>query len=387
MDGARGNQRQGGRSDSVALSAGALPAGAAAEASRSPDEGAGETDAARSRITIDLGALRRNIRRLVELAAPAELWAVVKADAYGHGALDVAPAALEAGAKALCVATVEEGASLRAALPHARIVVLGAPLSERELEQAREARLEVTASAVPVPEGLPVHLKVDTGMGRWGIPADDLADVDPGPIVGVMSHLATADEDEDYARRQIERFAALARRFPRATRHLANSAGALRFPEARFDAVRCGIALYGLSPFGDDPATHGLEPVLSWRSSIAHVRTLRPGESTGYGREFVAVDATRIGIVPVGYGDGFRRALTGTEVLVGGRRRRVVGRVSMDCFAVELGTDDDVGTPVTIIGDGVTVEEHARRAGTINYEIVCGIRADPRRALRLVVDG
>jgi alanine racemase len=170
------------------------------------------------------------------------------------------------------------------------------------------------------------------------------------------------------------------------TRHAANSAAALRLPSSRFDAARCGIALYGLSPFGEDPAADGLEPALSWRSYLAQVKRLEPGESSGYGRRFVAERPTWIGIVPVGYADGFRRDLTGTEVRVGGEPRRVVGTVSMDAFAVELEREEAVGEPVTILGDGVLAEAHARVAGTINYELVCGIRADPRRAQRVVVD-
>jgi alanine racemase len=203
-----------------------------------------------------------------------------------------------------------------------------------------------------------------------------------------MSHLATADEaDEAFAREQIERFAEIASSYPAATRHLANSAATLRFPEARFDAVRCGIALYGLSPFGDDPAAHGLEPVLSWRSYVALAKTLCPGESTGYGRRFVADAPVRIGLVPVGYADGFRRGMTGGAVLVGGARRRVLGSVSMDSFAVELGAEDGSGDPVTLIGDGLVAEELARHLGTINYEVTCAIRSTPDRADRVVVDG
>jgi alanine racemase len=341
----------------------------------------------RSEITIDLGALRRNVGRLREAAGRAELWAVVKADAYGHGTVDCAQAALEAGAAALCVATVQEGVELRRAHTDVRILVMG-PLAPGEEALARQERLEVAVSTPDLPEGLPVHLKVDTGMGRWGMTAPQLERVaGHKQVVGLMSHLATAEEaDPAFALGQIARFAELAARFPRAVRHLANSAATLQFPQARFDAVRCGIALYGLSPFGSDPRAHGLEPVLSWRSYVAQTKTLAAGESTGYGRRFVADMPMRIGLVPVGYADGFRRGLTGTEVLVAGTRRRVIGSVSMDAFAVEL-EDEEAGTPVSIIGDGVLAEEHAHRLGTINYEITCGVRTTADRATRRVVDG
>ena len=340
----------------------------------------------RSEITIDLGALRRNVERLLAAAAPAEVWAVVKADAYGHGAVDAARAALAGGAAALCVATAAEGEELRAVLGDARILVMG-PLGEGEEPRAREARLEVALSAPPVPEGLDVHFKIDTGMGRWGMSLADALALPRDRLVGLMSHLATADEpDEAFARDQILRFEEARREFPGVPAHLANSAGALRFPEARADAVRCGIAVYGLSPFGDDPADQGLEPVLSWRSYVALTRSLAPGESTGYGRRFFVDEPTRIGIVPVGYADGFRRGLTGTDVLVGEERRPVVGTISMDSLAVRLG-DEPEGAPVTLIGEGVIAEDHARVLGTINYEITCGIARDPRRAVRRVVDG
>ena len=340
----------------------------------------------RSEITIDRGALRRNVARMREAAAPAELWAVVKSDAYGHGLLDAARATLDAGAAALCVATAQEGEALRNSFTDARILVMG-PLAAGEGELARRARLEVAVSSPDVPEGMPLHVKVDTGMGRWGMSFEEALSIPRDRVVGVMSHLATADEpDPDFAREQIARFSQAAEAFEGVTKHLANSAATLAFPEARFDAVRCGVALFGLSPFGDDPAHHGLEPVLSWRSYVAAVKTLKLGESAGYGREFVAERTTRIGVVPVGYGDGFRRGLSGTEVLVGGARRRLVGRVSMDALTVELG-DEDIGAPVTLIGDGILVEEHARALGTINYEITCGIRSDPLRAHRVVLDG
>jgi len=340
----------------------------------------------RSAVTIDLGALRRNVRHLRELAAPAELWAVVKADAYGHGAAEAARVALDEGAAALCVATALEGAALRPGAPGARILVMG-PLEPDDLPVARSAGLEVAVSRPELPEGLRVHLKVDTGMGRFGMTAEEARDCPRDRVVGLMTHLATADEEHPgFARTQLGRFAALRESFPGVTAHAANSAAALRFPEARLDAVRCGIALYGLSPFGGDPAEHGLEPVLSWRSYVAQTKTLAAGESTGYGRRFVADEPTRIGLVPVGYADGFRRGLTGTEVLVAGRRRRVVGTVSMDSFAVELGREHE-GALVSIVGDGVLAEEHAHVLGTLNYELTCGIRTSPERATRTVVDG
>ncbi len=337
----------------------------------------------RSSFTIDLGAVRRNAARLLRAAGGAELWAVVKAEGYGHGAVDVSRAALEAGASALCVATLAEGLDLRAALPDARLVVMG-PVRERDVGEARAARFELVAADGRVPEGVGVHLKLDTGMGRWGV--SEL--VAPGrEVVGVMSHLASADSDEEFTRHQIERFRDATADLTGLTRHLANSAGTLRYPDAAFDAVRCGIALYGISPFGGDAAEDGLEPVLRWESYLALVKRLEPGESTGYSRRFVADEPTWIGVVPVGYADGFRRDLTGTEVLVGGEGCRVVGTISMDALAVELPEQLSVGTPVTLVGDGIRIEEHARVADTIGYEIATGLNTRSGRALRVVSDG
>ena len=337
----------------------------------------------RSSFTIDLGAIRRNASTLLRAAGSAELWAVVKADGYGHGAVDVSRAALEAGAAALCVATLSEALQLRTALRNARIVVLG-PIAESEIGEARAARLELVAADGRIPEGLPVHLKVDTGMGRWGL--SEL----PAPtrdVVGVMSHLASAEADPAFTSLQVDRFREATSGLESLTRHLANSAATLRYAETRFDAVRCGIALYGISPFGSDPAADGLEPALRWESYLALVKQLEPGESTGYGRRFVADRATWIGIVPVGYADGFRRDLTGTEVLVEGERRRVVGTISMDALAVVLDGERPLGTPVTLVGDGVLVEDHARVAGTIGYEIATGFNSGSGRATRVAVDG
>ena len=337
----------------------------------------------RSELTVDLGAIRRNAATLLRALGGAELWAVVKANGYGHGATDAARAVLAGGATALCVATVPEALALRRELPEPRILVLGPALAS-EVAQAREARLELVVADGEIPAGLPVHLKLDTGMGRYG-----LAELPEPPtqVVGLMTHLATADTDEAFAAEQVERFRAATEPYGHLARHVANSAAALRIPAARFDAARCGIALYGLSPFGADPAADGLEPALRWESYLAQVKRLDPGESTGYGRHFVAQEPTWIGLVPVGYGDGFRRDMTGTEILVDGERRRVVGTVSMDSFAVELDRELPAGTPVVLLGDGILAEEHARVAGTINYEIVCGVNSDPTRARRTVVDG
>jgi alanine racemase len=337
----------------------------------------------RSSFTLDLGAIRRNAETLLRAAGGAELWAVVKAEGYGHGAVDVSKAGLEAGATALCVATLPEALHLRAALRNARIVVMG-PVSDREIGEARVARLELVAADGRIPEGVKVHLKVDTGMGRWGL--SEL----PAPtreVVGVMSHLASAEADPAFTQLQVDRFREATAQLGSLTRHIANSAATLRYAEARFDAVRCGIALYGISPFGADPADEGLEPALRWESYVALVKRLEPGESTGYGRRYVADRATWIGIVPVGYADGFRRDMTGTEVLVDGRRRRVVGTISMDALAVRLDAELPIGAPVTLVGDGVRVEEHARVAGTIGYEIAVGLNTRSGRARRVAVDG
>jgi alanine racemase len=338
----------------------------------------------RSEVKVDLGALRRNVATLLRALDGAELWAVVKADAYGHGAADVARAALGAGAAALCVATIPEGLALRNDYREPRIVVLGPASSHDEVAQAREAGLELAIGGGEIPEGVRVHVKLETGMGRYGL--SELPALG-GDVVGLMTHLATADTDPAFARHQIERFADATREFAHLQRHVANSAAALRLPEARFDAARCGIAIYGLSPFGTDPADDGLEPVLSWHSALAQVKQLAPGESTGYGRRFIAERPTWIGLVPVGYADGFRRDLTGTQVLVAGEPRRVVGTISMDSFAVELPGELRVGTPVVLLGHGVLAEAHARVAGTINYELVCGIDTGPRRARREAIGG
>jgi alanine racemase len=197
-----------------------------------------------------------------------------------------------------------------------------------------------------------------------------------------MTHFATSDDDPDFAREQLAAFVEWAQpyRRPGVTVHASNSAGALGIPEARLDMVRCGIAAYGLDPFHVDPAAHGLEPALRLTSYVAAVKDIAPGESAGYGRRFVAERPGRLATVPIGYADGVRRALTNNaEVLVGGRRRPLVGTVSMDNITVAVGEDVQVGDEVVLIGEQggerVLAEEWATRLQTINYEVTCGISA------------
>ena len=270
---------------------------------------------------------------------------------------------------------------MRDVLPNPRILVMG-PTLPSDVASARAARLELAVSDRALPEDIPLHLKLDTGMGRWGM--GEL--VGPGrDVVGLMTHFAEADTDDEFTRLQLQRFLEATTGHPRLVRHTANSAAALALPETRLDAARCGIGLYGIDPFGQDASAHGLRPALSWSSSVAQVKRLEPGESTGYGRRFVATQPTWIGLVPVGYADGFRRDMTGAEVLVDETRCAVVGTVSMDAIAVRLEREVDVGTSVTLVGGGVTIEQHAAVADTIGYELACGIRTSGPRAERRIV--
>jgi alanine racemase len=339
---------------------------------------------------IDLGAIERNCAHLRSMLADrAELCAVVKADGYGHGAVWAAKAALAGGASWLAVATAGEAEDLRRHGVGGRVLVMGA-LTREDQRLAREAEADVVAWTPDV-EGERLHVKLDTGMGRLGTRDVDeavrLARSDR--VVGLMTHFATADEpgDEHFAA-QLERF----RKFVDAVGrddllvHAANSAATYRDPTAHFDLVRCGIAIYGMDPFGEDPAERGLEPALSVHSWVAAVRRFEPGESAGYGRRWAAREPTWVATVPIGYGDGWRRGLTNDcDVLIGGRRFPLVGAVSMDNLTVDLGgeTDVSVGDEVVLIGrqggERILAEEVARRLDTINYEITCGLSPRVRR--------
>jgi len=335
---------------------------------------------------IDLGAIRRNCERL-----PKPLCAVVKANAYGHGTVPAAAAALAGGAEWLAVATADEAAELRAGGVAAPILVMGA-LTRDELRVAVEADADVVAWTEEMADAAPrVHVKLDTGMGRLGTKDVELAKrlaARPN-AVGLMTHFATADErGDDHFPRQLAAFRDFVAAVGRddVLVHAANSAAALRDPEARFGMVRCGVAIYGLDPFQERPDDHGLEPAMELRSWVAALRRLEPGESAGYGRRWHAERPTWLATVPIGYGDGWRRALTNNaDVLIGGRRHPVVGAVSMDNVTVALGPDTDVavGDDVVLIGrqgdERILAEEVARRLGTINYEVTTGLLPRVRR--------
>lgn len=348
---------------------------------------------------VNLAAIERNTERMRrELADGVAVCAVVKADGYGHGALPAARAALAGGATWLAVAAAHEAATLRADGIDVPILVMGA-LSPPELDVALAADADVVGwterfvEAVSARGGGAVHVKLDTGMGRLGTrdpeqatrTAAAAAAADNVRLAGAMTHFATADErGDDFFGEQLERFVAwvqpLRHEHPHITVHAANSAATLRDPEAHFDMVRLGISIYGMDPFGEDPAERELEPALALESYVATVKAAAPGESAGYGRRFIAEAATHLATLPVGYGDGYRRSLTNNaEVLIGGVRQPLVGAVSMDNVTVDVGAParGSVGDEAVLIGaqeeERITAEELARRLGTINYEITCGL--------------
>jgi alanine racemase len=362
---------------------------------------------------IDLAAVDHNLRLLTRAVAPAAVWAVVKADAYGHGAVPVATVALRAGAQGLCVALTDEGLHLRRHGITAPILVLS-PQPPHDVDRAVAAGLTLTVHSVEqvhwvadgarrhAQEHVPVHVKVDTGMHRVGVTPREAhhvvrAIVEHAPLLswdGVFSHLACADDpDHDLTPRQIERFTELVARLEAdglagARRHLANSAGALAWPSAAHDLVRAGIALYGIEP-GPGVAEHcgDLRRVMTLRARVSMVKTVPAGAGVSYGWRDVLERDTVVATVPLGYADGVPRRLstTGGEVLIAGVRRRILGVITMDQFMVDCGDDDvAVGDEVVLLGrqgtESIRAEDWAERLGTIPYEIVCGISARvPRR--------
>lgn len=357
--------------------------------------------AERALARVRLDAIRHNCEHLRGLlAGGAGLCAVVKAGGYGHGAAECARAAQEGGATWLAVATAGEAAGLRREGIEGRVLVMGA-LTPADTRTALEAKADIVVSdrrfleSIPIDGAHPprVHVKLDTGMGRLGAkdPGEargliERADSTPGmELAGVMTHFATADEPGDlHFPAQLERFSAfvgdLGDRAEGLLVHAANSAATLRDRACHFDMVRCGVAIYGLDPFQDDPHPHGLEPALQLESYVAAVKPFAIGESAGYGRRWTASEPTCVATIPIGYGDGWRRALTNDcDVLVGGRRVPLVGTVSMDNVTVDVGLDTDVepGDAAVLIGaqgeERILCEEVARRLDTINYEVVTGL--------------
>jgi alanine racemase len=359
---------------------------------------------------VNLAAIERNTTRLTEgLGGGTRLCAVLKADGYGHGAAAAGRAALAGGAAMLAVAAAGEAEQLRDAGIEAPLLVLGA-LSGAELPVALSAGAEVVAwderfvdDLIAAGSGpVAVHVKLDSGMGRFGTRSlrDALAIAervsgaaarDAGlRLAGATTHFATADNDPEFLAVQLAAFDPFARALGErgdVLVHAANSAATLREPASHYDMVRCGIAVYGCDPFNADPDQQGLEPALELSSYVAAVKLARSGDSAGYGRRFVADGDTWVATIPIGYADGVNRALTNNcDVLIGGRRYPFAGTVSMDNITVDLGPEPavSVGDEVILIGrsgnERQTAEDVSRRLQTIAYEVICGISGRVTRA-------
>ncbi len=364
---------------------------------------------------IDLGAIAANYQAVHEFVAT-DVWAVVKADAYGHGAIPVAQTLASHGASGFCVALVEEGISLRESNITQPILVMSGvyrdglgealaygltPVIHDESQLDELTRLAKTRS---VDAPVQFHLKVDTGMSRLGIVAarlsavlERLSGVKGIELTGLMTHFANADcDDPSFSDVQLERFFAAKQRVLQAGHtgfalHACNSAGAFRFPHARLSAVRSGIALYGVAPFPHDGPS--LLPAFRLKTEVLALREVPAGTPVGYAGAFVCDKTTILATIPIGYADGFfRRLSSSAEVLIRGGRARVVGNVSMDMASVdvtEIAADRGVvvGDEVVLLGtqnyrdrhDSIRAEEIASRAGTIAYEVLCALsRRVPR---------
>ncbi len=354
--------------------------------------------------TINLRALTQNLDQVRRrIPAACQVLAVVKANAYGHGAVEVTRALQRCGVSRFGVATVEEGAILRKAGVQDQILVMGA-VTEREFPDLLAEHLipvlyradMITRLAACVDKHqapYPVHVKIETGMGRLGIRPQELPELVTLPafrsalkLDGIMSHLADADNrDVSYTRAQLEVFDRARRLLEQEhllppLLHLANSAALLTQPGAHYSLVRPGIMLYGYHTLSEPPSDLALQPVLTWTTTVAHVRTVQPGESVSYNRTFVAERPSRIAVLPVGYADGYSRQLSNRgAVLIGGRRAPVVGRVCMDMTMVDV-TDIpaiEVGSEAVLIGrqgqEVITAADLAAWQQTIPYEVLCAI--------------
>lgn len=351
-------------------------------------------------IEIDLDAIEHNVRQIGLEIGEADLCAVVKADAYGHGDIPVAEAAIRGGAGWLAVALVEEGVRLREADIDVPILVLSEPSLEEVLPIVthgltptayRTEFVERLASVAQMASTLPypVHLKLDTGMHRVGAPPVEAFEIarmierdDRLTLQGVFTHFSVADEDAGYTERQntalVNFVEALEQEgiHPK-LKHAANTAGAFDHPETRHDLCRVGLGIYGLRPSEDSGVAIDLEPAMRVVSHVAYVRTLPAGARPSYGRRRRIETSSRVATVPIGYADGVRRSLSATgSVLIGGKRYPYAGTVTMDMLVVDVGSDDvPVGAEVVLMGrqgdEAVPAEEWADLLGTITYEIVC----------------
>ncbi len=335
----------------------------------------------RSVLEISLNRIIHNlsvIRKLMPGEVP--VIAVVKANAYGHGAIPVARALSQEGIQRFAVACLDEALELRDILPASTEILVFGGLEEGRSDSYR--KWNITASwfdDFPVPSDINVHVEIDTGMGRLGFNWETFSGkeiLSGNNVTGVYSHFASADESEDFTREQIRRFKVAVKDYS-GLRHISNSAG-LRFPDAHMDAVRPGLALYGIAPC---PELNDLKPALRWRAGILSVRRISKGSTVGYNRTFTAARNSRVGILPVGYADGYNRLLSGkgTVVLENGESVPVIGIVSMDLIAIDL-TDHPLvekGDKVTLLAADqesiLSARGIADRIGTIPYEILTSI--------------
>ena len=338
---------------------------------------------------INLAALQANLARAREKAPGTQVFAVVKANAYGHGLMRVLPALEQADGLALV--ELDAAIALRESRYSRRILLIEGFFEERELAEISQRRLAVVVydaeqvrmlETAPLTRPLEVFVKVNTGMNRLGFAPADVADVcarlssAPGvAALRLMTHLARADEDDGIAE-PLRIFDTACRGLPY-PRSIANSAGVIRYADVGGDIVRPGIMLYGASPFPYDTAAMlGLRPVMTLRSRIIAVQELAENETVGYGGAYTATRAHRVGVVACGYADGYpRHAPAGTPILVCGRRAKLAGRVSMDLLTVDLSDVPDarVGSPVVLWGEGLPVDDVAAAASTVGYELLCAL--------------
>jgi alanine racemase len=360
-----------------------------------------------TRVVVDLDAIAHNVRVIKgQITGRANVLAVVKANAYGHGAAAVARAALRAGAAWCGVATLPEGVALRESGIAAPILVMGyTPVAQAADALTHDLRLTVYDRGVA--EGLAraaaaadkpcrVHVKIDTGMGRLGVLPDDarafvaaLRAMKGLVVDGLFTHFSCSEGDAEYTREQIRRFERATAGIDGPVRHACNSGGVFGFPEAYFDLVRPGLTLYGMSPYdaGREPAAiRQLRPALRWRTEVASVKTLPDGAPVGYNQRYRCDGERRIAVIPVGYGDGMRRTPHNAgEVLVRGQRAPICGTVCMDQCMIDVTHIDDValGDEVVLIGtqgaERISADEVAARTGTINYEVTTALLARPAR--------